>query len=139
MIQGRDLLAVVDLLAGEPAEVFQRSLISRAYYAAYLESRALCEDHLGFVRTARGAEHQEVPSLLATIDTDLRTHLRLLRRLRNAADYDTELSAETIALSTLDHVTTRRQSLPRSTDIAPPSRQRRRNGPNPPIRRVDRR
>ena len=99
MIQGRDLLAVVAILAREDGEVFQRSLISRAYYAAYLESCSLCEDHLGFVRSARGAEHREVPTLLAAIDPDLRTRLRLLRQLRNAADYDIELSAQTIAHS----------------------------------------
>jgi len=69
------------------------------------------------MREARGAEHQEVPRLLGSLDLDLRTHLSILRRLRNAADYDTDLSAETILrsarasrayaesiLTTLDHL-----------------------------------
>jgi hypothetical protein len=54
------------------------------------------------MREARGAEHQEVPRLLGSLDLDLRTHLSILRRLRNAADYDTDLSAETILRSARD-------------------------------------
>ncbi|HWK80117.1 MAG TPA: hypothetical protein VNP95_05095 [Thermomicrobiales bacterium] len=61
MIQGREQLAVVDLLAAQDGEVFQRSLTSRAYYAAYLEARSLCEDHLGFMREARGQNIRKCP------------------------------------------------------------------------------
>lgn len=78
---------------------FVRTRFGRLYYAAYLEARGFCETSLGYVRMRQGREHQNVPRLLATIDPDLSSSIRFLRNLRNAADYDLDLSPETIRLA----------------------------------------
>jgi hypothetical protein len=43
-------------------------------------------------------EHRDVARLIAVIDRSVSTDLRFLRRYRNAADYDLELSGETARL-----------------------------------------
>ncbi|CAN0506578.1 unnamed protein product, partial [Phaeothamnion confervicola] len=68
----------------------------RAYYAAYLEARSFCEAHLGFERSRKGSEHQEVPRQIGSVDPVLMVRLTFLRKSRNTADYDLDVSAETM-------------------------------------------
>ncbi len=97
MIRGRDLLRAFDYLTGMADEVGARSQTSRAYYATFLEARTLCEHHLGYINRKSGWDHVEVPRVLATMDSNAADSLVLLRRLRNVADYELDVSAETTA------------------------------------------
>lgn len=99
MTRGRDFLKVDAFLEDRHEDEFVRTRIGRLYYAAYLEARGFCEVSLGYVRVRQGREHQDVPRLLSTMDPDLSSSLRFLRNLRNAADYDLDLSPETIRLT----------------------------------------
>lgn len=98
MIQGRDFPRVISLLMDHDDEVVARTSTGRAYYAAYLECRHFCEVHLGFVRSRSAREHNEVPRLLRMLDFELSDRLSFLRGIRNAANYDLELSGETARL-----------------------------------------
>lgn len=102
MIKGRDFLIVVAQLRHEDAEVCKRTLISRAYYAAFLEARSFTESHMGHVASRSANEHQGIPALLRQLDPELDTSLKLLRRIRNNADYDIHLSSRTMELSAID-------------------------------------
>ena len=53
---------------------------------------------LGFERTWQAQEHRRVPQLISTIDQELADNLAFLRKYRNAADYDLELSRETASI-----------------------------------------
>lgn len=97
MIQGRDFLRVVTLFVEHHDEAFVRTSTGRAYYAAYLECRHFCEVHLGYVRRRTAREHNAVARLLKTADPELSDQLSFLRGIRNAADYDLELSWETVS------------------------------------------
>lgn len=105
MIRGRDFLKVDAFLENWYEDEFVRTRIGRLYYAAYLEARGFCEVSLGYVRMRQGREHQDVPRLLLTMDPDLSSPIRYLRNLRNAADYDLDLSSETIRLNLADALT----------------------------------
>ncbi len=102
MIQGRDFLAIVAQFRDENAEVYKRTIISRAYYAAFLEARSFTEAHMGRIATRSANEHQGIPALLRHLDPELDTGLRFLRRIRNNADYDINLSSRTMELSAID-------------------------------------
>ena len=102
MIKGRDFLIVVAQLRDEDSEVCKRTLISRAYYAAFLEARSFTEAHAGHVATRSASEHQGIPAILRQLDPELDTGLKFLRRIRNNADYDIHLSSRTIELSAID-------------------------------------
>ena len=79
-----------------------RTRVSRAYYAAYLEARSFCETHLALVRSGKGSEHQEVPRQIAPIDPQVMVGLTFLRKSRNMADYDLDVSAATMTRVALD-------------------------------------
>lgn len=98
MIRGRDFLNVDAFLENRPEEEFVRTRIGRQYYAAYLEARGFCEASLGYERMRNGREHQDVARLLSAIDPDLSSRIRFLRGLRNGADYDLDLSLETLTI-----------------------------------------
>lgn len=130
MIKGRDFLIVVAQLRHEDVEVCKRTLISRAYYAAFLEARSFTESHMGHVASRSANEHQGIPALLRQLDPELDTSLKLLRRIRNNADYDIHLSSRTMELSAidaedyamkiiarLDELAAGRESLTESTEI----------------------
>lgn len=58
MIQGRDLLTVVELLESVETEAAMRTQIGRFYYAVFLEVRDWCERNLGYSRVRLAREHQ---------------------------------------------------------------------------------
>ncbi len=97
-MRGRDFLDVAHYLDHVEAEAFYRTRVGRAYYAAYLEARTFCEIALHYQRTRSAQEHRDVARLIAAINRGVSTDLRFLRRYRNAADYDLELSGETTRL-----------------------------------------
>lgn len=96
MIEGRAFLDVLEYLDALKSEASARTQIGRAYYAAFLESRSFAERHLGFARSHDTREHSTIPRLVASTDSEASDKLLFLRRLRNTADYDNELSAETV-------------------------------------------
>jgi len=96
-MRGRNFLAVALYLDDQDDEAFHRTQIGRYYYAAYLEARLFCERALDFERTRQSQEHRRVPQLISTIDQDRADNLTFLRKYRNTADYDLDVSAETIA------------------------------------------
>lgn len=95
MIKGREFLRAFEYLNGMADEVGARSQTSRAYYAAFLEARTFCELHLGYINRKSGREHGEVPHVLAMLDSNTADSLVFLRRLRNMADYDLDISTTT--------------------------------------------
>lgn len=101
-MRGREFIAVADWLKSLDSEASLRSQTSRLYYAAYLEARAWCEDHLGYIRTRYSREHADVARLINALDSNLADDLAFLRGYRNTADYDMDLSPDTIALQCLD-------------------------------------
>ncbi|MGB3307860.1 MAG: hypothetical protein WBA63_16855 [Thermomicrobiales bacterium] len=102
MIRGRDFLTVVDHLRAKDGEIYKRTSFSRAYYAAFLEARGFSNDYLGHAQTRSANEHQRVPTVLHELDPGLAANMRFLRRLQNNADYDINLSSDTIARSAVD-------------------------------------
>jgi hypothetical protein len=105
VIRGRDFLKVDAFLENRHEDEFVRTRIGRLYYAAYLEARGFCEVSLAYVRTRQGREHQDIRRLLSAVDPNLSASIRFLRNLRNAADYDLDLSSETIRLNLADALT----------------------------------
>lgn len=95
---GRDFLTIVSHLKGVESEASLRTGTGRLYYAAFLEARSYCEQRLGYHRSHSSREHAEVPRLLRALDIDLADNLVFLRELRNAADYDLDLSINTVVL-----------------------------------------
>lgn len=100
-MRGREFLDVLPYLEGLESEASLRTRIGRCYCAAFLEARAWRQRHLGYVRTRSASEHAEIPRLLRTVDPALTASLAFLRGLRNSADYNMELSPETVALQVL--------------------------------------
>lgn len=98
MMRGRDFLELAHHLESTRTEASHRTQISRAYYAAFLEFRAFCEEFLHHTRSKLPREHAEVAQALAAVDPQLRVDLAFLRLARNDADYELDLDAETIAL-----------------------------------------
>lgn len=101
-MRGREFIDVASWLESLDSEASVRSQTSRLYYAAYLETRAWCEDHLGYTRTRFSREHADVARLINARDTDLADDPAFLRGYRNTADYDMNLRLDTIALQSLD-------------------------------------
>lgn len=101
-MRGREFIAVAVWLESLDSEASQRSQTSRLYYAVYLEARAWCEDHLGYVRIRSAREHVNIPGLLRNVDAEVAASLVFMRDLRNTADYDMDLSPDTIGLQCLD-------------------------------------
>ncbi|MEJ7900866.1 MAG: hypothetical protein WKF63_03420 [Thermomicrobiales bacterium] len=73
------------------SEAAERSRIGRAYYAAFLESRAFVGSFLQIQRARSSGEHQAVPAALGAVAPELAKSLEQLRTMRNAADYDLDL------------------------------------------------
>jgi hypothetical protein len=96
MITGRELLEVGAFLESMDGEASTRTQTGRAYYAAFLESRTFCERYQGHIRKKSGREHAEVPMLLSGLDAELPVDLAFLRKLRNMADYETDISQDTV-------------------------------------------
>ncbi|HWK80994.1 MAG TPA: hypothetical protein VNP95_09495 [Thermomicrobiales bacterium] len=99
-MEGREFLVVADHLMHDDRESFLRSSIGRSYYAAYLEARSFCERYLGFIRSSSSREHQIVATLLLGFDPSVADTLRFLRRYRNTADHDIDVSDGTMRLTT---------------------------------------
>lgn len=96
MIKGRQFLDVSEVLTSFQGEEFVRTRIGRLYYGTWLEARSYCEAHLGYKREKMAREHRVVASLLGSIDPTLEYELRVLRDVRNQADYDDHLSSEQV-------------------------------------------
>ncbi|MGI8484746.1 MAG: hypothetical protein ACR2OU_10845 [Thermomicrobiales bacterium] len=95
-MQGRDFLEVARYLQTSDGEAYLRTRIGRAYYAAYLEARTYCEVHLDYSRTKSSREHQDVPKMIRDVDSFLADELAFLRSYRTTADYDLDISIDTI-------------------------------------------
>jgi len=77
-MRGREFIEVAVWLESLGTEASLRSQTSRLYYAVYLEARAWCEDHLGYIRTRYSREHADVARLINARDTDLADDLAFL-------------------------------------------------------------
>ena len=95
MISGREFLTLAESWSHGTREAEWRCAVSRAYYAAFHESRALLNE-LGFVVPRadlahaflwRRLENSGVPTL-----AKVGANLSFLRRERNRADYDIDLN-----------------------------------------------
>ena len=75
------------------SEAAERSRIGRAYYAAFLESRAFVGSFLQIQLAKFSGEHQAVPAALGEVAPELAKSLEQLRTMRNAADYDLDSPA----------------------------------------------
>jgi hypothetical protein len=98
MIEGRDFLRAYEFLDGMADEVGARTQTGRAYHAAFLEARSVCEIHLAYERTKTSREHAEIARLRKAFDPRMGDDLAILRRLRNLADYDLTVSNATVLL-----------------------------------------
>jgi hypothetical protein len=99
MIEGRDFLRAFEFLDGMNGdEIGARTQTGRAYYAAFLEARSVCENHFAYTRTRAPREHGDVAKILTSFDPRMGDDLALLRRLRNLADYDPTITGDTARL-----------------------------------------
>lgn len=103
-MRGAEFLDVLPLLAVSESEASLRTRIGRLYYSVYLESRLWCEQHLGYQRERFSREHAEVQRLLSSLDPKLVEDLWFLRAYRNTADYDMDVSLETLVMQYADAV-----------------------------------
>ncbi|HYI25758.1 MAG TPA: hypothetical protein VD767_10140 [Thermomicrobiales bacterium] len=101
-MRGRDFLDIVGVLKPVESEASLRTRVGRMYYAAYLEARGWCEIHLGYQRVKLGREPADVQRMLAAIDSDIADNLAFLRGYRNTADYDLNVSSETLLMQHAD-------------------------------------
>ncbi len=93
---GREFMAVAIQLRTTNSEATNRTRIGRAYYAAFLEARQLAQDHLDMPANHTSGSHGAVANVLASHDAQLQVDLGLLRRMRNGADYDLQLTPESL-------------------------------------------
>lgn len=119
-MRGAEFLHVLPLLAVSESEASLRTQIGRLYYAVYLESRQWCEWHLGYLRQRNAREHAEVQRLLHSMDPKLVESLSFLRAYRNTADYDMEVSPETLVKQFADAVDRSEQVLAALATLSPP-------------------
>lgn len=96
-MRGSDFLDIASQMADRPEEAWVRNRIGRLYYGTYLEFREHFERFFGFDRTRLSNEHVAVQDLLGHLSQQLSINLKDLRKMRNAADYDLDLSDETLA------------------------------------------
>ena len=76
-------------------EAAKRSAISRAYYAAFGEARRYAEARLGFQRRGQVEDHKRLRECFVQKGgkwKEVAMDLNRLRRLRNACDYEDEVS-----------------------------------------------
>lgn len=70
-------------------EGFQRSAISRAYYATFLLARQICREKNWIGQVGSGADHGAIESALNDLDRHLGREFGDLLQLRRDADYST--------------------------------------------------
>jgi uncharacterized protein (UPF0332 family) len=86
----RGFLVLADELARRAdEEAVGRTAVSRAYYAAFHRVRGAMF-RTGYATRRLGSDHALIAEWLATVDESCVLHLRRLRRMRNAADYDAD-------------------------------------------------
>jgi uncharacterized protein (UPF0332 family) len=89
VFDGRAFLLVAERLLTDAAdEAVARSVIGRAYYAVFHAGRAAVEA-AGSSLPRGPAGHRRLGEHLTRIDPAIPESLERLRKLRNAADYDT--------------------------------------------------
>lgn len=95
-MRGRDFLGIARFLESLGTDASRRTRTGRLNYAAFLEGRSWCEEFAEYVPTKTGGEHSDVPRFLAKHDRLFAEQCAFLKRYRNAADYDLNLSPATI-------------------------------------------
>ncbi len=95
---GREFIAIAVQLRTTRTEAAYRTRISRAYYAAFLEARQFAGERAAMASNRSSATHRLVAEALAPFDAQFQIDLGILRGMRNGADYDLDLSPETLAL-----------------------------------------
>jgi uncharacterized protein (UPF0332 family) len=79
--------------SGYSHEARDRSVVSRAYYAAFCWVRNYAELRLGFRRTGGGADHRLLRDYLKQRRMAvIASHLNKLRNWRNSCDYEDQMS-----------------------------------------------
>jgi uncharacterized protein (UPF0332 family) len=119
MFDEREFLDAAHVLRlTDTREGFQRSAVSRAYYAVFLHARRICREKRWLSRTGSGSDHGAVASRLSEIDARLGHDFRELQSLRRTADYtERELGIERsaddaqLALDLAEQVRTRLEHL----------------------------
>jgi uncharacterized protein (UPF0332 family) len=103
MFDESEFLAVAHhLVEADAREGFQRSAISRAYYAAFLLARRVFREQGKMQQGGGGSDHRRIANLLDDLDPALAENYGALRRLRNEANYTTEtVDPETLATTAL--------------------------------------
>ena len=92
MFDGRSFFHVGEyLLPHISDEAVARTVVGRAYYAAFHAGRALAE-RTGHPLARGPAGHRQLGERLAKIEPAVAEDLNRLRRLRNEADYDTTMT-----------------------------------------------
>jgi uncharacterized protein (UPF0332 family) len=88
-MKGSDFLLVAKNLSENNDSCFQKSSVSRAYYAAFHDIKALAEK-LGFKDNGNGSIHWQLSEFLITESDELKeigAHLRNLHKKRADCDY----------------------------------------------------
>ena len=94
----RDYLGLARALArqgnlGYFTEAVQRTIVSRAYYAAFCFARNYAEARLGFQRAGGAEDHQNLREHFRQVgQTLLASRLNRLRSLRNDCDYKDQVA-----------------------------------------------
>ena len=92
-MEASESLLVANELSGRPSEAFQRSALSRIYYAVHHEAAMFVQrdndvDLFSNSCGGRVNRHQRVAELLTLEAVRAGEMLHELRRMRNAADYE---------------------------------------------------
>lgn len=88
MITPESLLAFASRLSSDPSEEATRTVISRAYYAAFHHLRDIAEDRVGLPRFGTVDDHRDVDVAIRELDPGIANDLARLQSSRNIADYD---------------------------------------------------
>lgn len=97
-MRGREFLDIVSHLESVESEASLRTRTGRLYYAAFLEARSYCVLRLDYRLTRSARVHADIPRLLRKLDVDLADNLEFLREFRNVADYDLDISQDTVVM-----------------------------------------
>lgn len=111
----KELLALAKALQNSgipfPPEATKRTIVSRAYYAAFCFLRNYAENHLGFRRKATGQDHRLLRDYLRAQGypwNELADSLADLQKWRGQCDYDDTVEnldkIVTSALSTAEDI-----------------------------------
>lgn len=94
----RDYLGLARVLVGQAhlsafTEAVQRTVVSRAYYAAFCTARNYAEARFGFQRTGGPEDHQHLREHFRRWGKlKLASRLNILRSWRNHCDYEDQVS-----------------------------------------------